>query len=47
MFDVFDVGVMERVRWRLMCVTEVQNAGVPQAPNNAFTVTPQVFVMNR
>ncbi|XP_066943211.1 zinc finger protein jing-like isoform X2 [Macrobrachium rosenbergii] len=43
MFDVFDVGVMERVRWRLMCVTEVQNGGIPQAPNNAFTVRPQVL----
>ncbi|KAK7066563.1 hypothetical protein SK128_009562 [Halocaridina rubra] len=43
MFDVFDVGVMERVRWSLMCVTEIQNGGAPQPLNNSFTVKPQVL----
>ncbi|XP_071550878.1 uncharacterized protein jing isoform X4 [Panulirus ornatus] len=43
MFDMFDVGVMECVRWRLMCVTQIQNGGSGQASDQTFTLRPQVL----
>ncbi|XP_042240444.1 uncharacterized protein LOC121878343 isoform X2 [Homarus americanus] len=43
MFDMFDVGVMECVRWRLMCVTQIQNGGATQPSSQTFTLRPQVL----
>ncbi|XP_069956822.1 uncharacterized protein jing isoform X2 [Cherax quadricarinatus] len=43
MFDMFDVGVMECVRWRLTCVTQIQNGGTTQASGQNFTLRPQVL----
>ncbi|XP_063586607.1 zinc finger protein AEBP2-like [Penaeus indicus] len=43
MFDVFDVGVMECLQWRLMCVAQKQNGGVAHSPGHSFVVKPQVL----
>ncbi|MPC33922.1 Zinc finger protein jing [Portunus trituberculatus] len=43
MFDMFDVGVMERLQWRLMCATQVQNGGTPLTSAQTFTLRPQVL----
>lgn len=45
MFDVFDVGVMERLQWRLMCATQVQNGGTPLTSAQTFTLRPQVTIL--
>lgn len=47
MFDMFDVGVMECVRWRLMCVSQIQNGGSSQASDQTFTLRPQVSAVWR
>ncbi|XP_050719172.1 uncharacterized protein LOC126999962 isoform X2 [Eriocheir sinensis] len=43
MFDMFDVGVMERLQWRLMCATQVQNGGTAITSAQTFTLRPQVL----
>lgn len=42
MFDMFDVGVMERLQWRLMCATQMQNGGTTITSAQTFTLQPQV-----
>ncbi|KAK3878498.1 hypothetical protein Pcinc_016874 [Petrolisthes cinctipes] len=47
MFDMFDVGVMECLRWRLICVTQVQNASNTNAtpPGQTFSLSPKILAM--
>lgn len=45
MFDMFDVGVMERLQWRLMCATQVQNGGTAISSAQTFTLRPQVIIL--